>query len=142
MTDSRDLKSGLLEERISMVRFSKGRATALDIALVPTIQKPTHSKSGHFCLDFKWFPTKWQPLCRFQMVRLLDFRSCSKSRPFANQSLFDHSKSGLVWISDPHCTGQVLMTPISDQALFRSCWYTIYLRVMMGGNPWRGIQSR
>ena len=33
-----------------------------------------------------------------------DFRSYSKSGPFANQSLFDHSKSRQVQISDPHCT--------------------------------------
>ena len=37
------------------------------------------------------------------MARLLDFRSHSKSGPFANQPLFDHSKSRLVQISDPHC---------------------------------------
>ena len=38
-----------------------GRALATTIALVPTIQKSDHSKFGHFCLDFKWFLTKWQP---------------------------------------------------------------------------------
>ena len=38
------------------------------------------------------------------MVGLLDFRSHSKSRPFANQPLFDHLKSRLVQILDPHCT--------------------------------------
>ena len=37
------------------------------------------------------------------MVGLLDFRSHSKSRPFANQLLFEHSKYGHVQISDPHC---------------------------------------
>ena len=31
-----------------MLRFSNGRALAMAIAIVPTIQKPNHSKSGHF----------------------------------------------------------------------------------------------
>ena len=31
------------------------------IAIVPTIQKLDHSKSGHFCPDFNWFLTKWWP---------------------------------------------------------------------------------
>ena len=35
--------------------FAKYRAKAL----VPTIQKTDHCKSGHFCSDFKWFRTKW-----------------------------------------------------------------------------------
>ena len=78
---------------------------------------PNHSKSGRFCPDFKWFLTKWQPfvqilngfwqngsyLSGFQIVGLLDFRSHSKSRPFATQPLLDHSKSRLGQISDPHC---------------------------------------
>ena len=40
----------------------------------------------------------------FLMVGLSNFRSHLKSRPFINQTLSDHSKSVLVWISDPHCT--------------------------------------
>ena len=43
-------------------------------------------------------------LVGFQMVGLPDFRSHSKSGPFANQPLFDHSKSGQGRISDPHCS--------------------------------------
>ena len=42
-------------------------------------------------------------LSGFQMIGLSDFRSHSKSKPFATQPLFDHSKSILVWISDSHC---------------------------------------
>ena len=38
-----------------MVRFSIGQALALGISIVPTIQKPDHSKSGHFSLDFNFF---------------------------------------------------------------------------------------
>ena len=41
------------------------------------------------------------------MVGLPDFKSHSKSRPFATQPLFDHSKSRLVWVSDPHCAYSV-----------------------------------
>ena len=40
------------------------------------------------------------------MVGLPDFRSHSKSGPFATQPLFNHIKSRLVWISDPHCNSQ------------------------------------
>ena len=42
-------------------------------------------------------------LVSFQMVGLPVFRSHSKSRPFANQPLLDHSKSEQCWISDFHC---------------------------------------
>ena len=44
-----------LKIRFKMVRFSKGWALALSIAMVPTILRPDHLKSGHFCLDFKYF---------------------------------------------------------------------------------------
>ena len=37
------------------------------------------------------------------MVGLPESRSNLKSRPFATLPLFDHSKSRLDWISDPHC---------------------------------------
>ena len=58
-----------------MVQFSNGRASAMAIAIVPTIRKPEPSKSRHFCTDFKWFLTKWRPFVwisngwafRFQM---------------------------------------------------------------------------
>ena len=46
---------------------------------------------------------------RFQMVFdkmtaiCPDFRSHLKSGPIATQPIFDHCKSRLVWISDPHC---------------------------------------
>ena len=46
-------------------------------------------KMAAICPDFKWFG--------------FDFRPHSKSRPFANQPLLDHSKSRLGQISDPHC---------------------------------------
>ena len=42
------------------------------------------------------------------MVGFPDFRSHSKSRPFATQPLFDHLKSRLVSISDPHYSIQFL----------------------------------
>ena len=47
-------------------------------------------KETPFCLDFKWYG-------------LPDFRSQSKFRPFANQPLFDPSKSRLVQIPNPGC---------------------------------------
>ena len=56
------LKSGLYEGQFQMVRFLNGWALAM--ALVPNVRKPDHSKSKHFCLDFKWFLKKWQPFVR------------------------------------------------------------------------------
>ena len=50
-------KSDIKTVWFQMVRFSKRRV----IAIVQTIQKPDHLKSGHFCSDFKCFLTKWQP---------------------------------------------------------------------------------
>ena len=70
--------------------------------VVPTIRKPDPSKSEHFCTDFKWFLTKWQPFV--WMVGLSDFRSHSKSGSFATQLLFEHLKSRLVQISDSRCS--------------------------------------
>ena len=72
-----------------MVQFSMGWS----IAMVPTIRKTGHSNLGCFCLDFKWFWQKAGPLKGFQMVMLPNFRSYLKTGPFANQPLFDHSKS-------------------------------------------------
>ena len=43
-------------------------------------------------------------LSGFQMVGLLYFRSHLKSRPYANQTLFNHLKSRLFRISCTHCT--------------------------------------
>ena len=37
---------------------------------------------------FFWISTKWRPFLQISKVGLLDFRSHSKSRPFANQLLF------------------------------------------------------
>ena len=52
--------------RFQMVHFSNRQALA--IAIVPTIRKldhsKFHSKSKHFCVDFKWFLEKWQPFVR------------------------------------------------------------------------------
>ena len=81
------------------------------------------------CLDLKWsslnyniwhsissflysrtFMTSQRKLCMvgtwstILMVGLPDFRSHSKSRPFATQPLFEHTKSRLVRISDSHCS--------------------------------------
>ena len=68
------------------------------MAIVPTIQK-----LGIFVQISNVF---WQygiHLFRFLMVQLPDFRSYLKTRPFAPKPLFNHSKSRLFWISDPHC---------------------------------------
>ena len=92
------LKSGLFEGPILNGLVLKGSGFSLGYSY-----GPNYSKSWHFCPDFKWFLTKWRPFVMswFQMVALPDFRSHSKSRPFANQPLYDHLKSRLVQISDP-----------------------------------------
>ena len=92
------MKSGLFEGWIS-----NGLALAMAIAIVPTIRKPDHSKSGCFCLDFKWFLPNVGHLSGFQMFGLPDSRSTLKAGTFATQPLFDYLKSRLVWKSDPHC---------------------------------------
>ena len=112
---SEHLKSGLWRSDFKrsgfqMVWFSSGRALAMAIVqsfgwikttwllrclkrvihfIVPTKWKPDHWKSWHFCSDFKWFLTKCDHFSEFQMVGLPDFRSSSKSKPFATQPLFD-----------------------------------------------------
>ena len=67
---------------------------SMAMAIAPTIQKPGNSKSGHFCSDFKRFLTKWRP----------QFQIPFKIQTICNPTPFDHSKSRLVQISDPHCT--------------------------------------
>ena len=52
-----------------MVQFSNGRALAMALAIVPTIQRPDLSKSGCFYPDFKWFLIKLWPF-----VRILKFQ--------------------------------------------------------------------
>ena len=67
------------------VRFSIGRALAMAIASVPTVQNP-----DVFIRILNGF---WQNGTHllFQIVGLPDFRSHSKSRPFETKPLFDHS---------------------------------------------------
>ena len=48
--------------------------------------------------------TKWRPFVRISNGWAYGFHSHLKSRPFATQPLFNHSKSRLVQISDPHCS--------------------------------------
>ena len=83
--------------------------------------KSNHSKSGNIWnpkflkivfqmvwfskgCGFKYVWINGGHLSGFHVVKWLPyFRSHSKSRPFANQRLFDHSKSKLVQFSVPHC---------------------------------------
>ena len=59
-----------LKVRFQIVWSSNSKALVMALGIVPTIKKPDHSKSGCFCLDFKWFLTKWCTLSRFQRVGL------------------------------------------------------------------------
>ena len=75
---------------------------------------PNHSKSGHFCPDFKcfWqdgghlpgfqmFLTKWRPFVWISNVWAYRFHFPFPSGPFATQPLFDHLKFRLVQIQIP-----------------------------------------
>ena len=44
------------------------------VSNVPNIQKMDHSKSGHFCPDFKCFLRKWQPFVRISNGRAAGFQ--------------------------------------------------------------------
>ena len=99
---SRDLKSDhlkfgnvwnpdFLKVVFQMVPFSNGWALAM-----AAITILNYLKTGPF--KIRTF------LSRFQMFGLPNFKSHSKFGPFATQPLFDHLKSRLVRISDPHCS--------------------------------------
>ena len=60
-------------------------------------EKWRHSKTGPKCPVFEWFWTKWRPKCPV-------FECHSKTGPFMNRSTLDHSKTGHVRFSDPHCS--------------------------------------
>ena len=64
-------------------------------------------------------------LVSFQIVGLLDFRSHSKSGPFAIQPLFDHSNSGQGRISDPHCIIHITGFPYEIFYIFQSSIHTL-----------------
>ena len=71
-------------------------------AIIPKIWKLDHSKSGSFCPDFKWCLTRWRPFVRISNGWASRFQIPFEAGPFATQPLFDHSKSRIVRISDPH----------------------------------------
>ena len=91
---SGDLKSGIiwnfyfLMVGFQMVQFSNGRALAIAIAIVPTIWKPDLSKSGLFCLDFKWLLTKWWPFVRISNGWASGFQILFEIRTICNPTSF------------------------------------------------------
>ena len=59
-------KYRLFKDHIQMVQFLKVMATGIIIAMIPTIVKLDHSKSGHFRPNFKCFLTElFNPVCIF-----------------------------------------------------------------------------
>ena len=95
-------KQDFLKVWFQMVRFFKRSGYSYCYS-----HSPNHLKTGPyeiqtFLSEIQIVFDKMAAICWFQMVGLLDFGSHSKSRPFEAQPLFDHSKSRLVWISDPH----------------------------------------
>ena len=78
---SGDLKSDHLKDEFQKVRFSNGRASAVAIAIVPTIEKRTIQNPDIFVRISNGFRQNGNPLSGFQMVGLLDFRFHSKSGP-------------------------------------------------------------
>ena len=109
---SGDLKSGniwnpnFLKVGILMVQFSNGRALAM--AIVSTIWKPDHSKSGRFCPDFKWLLTK-----RWPFVWISNGWASGFQIPFKIQN-----------ISNPTCFGPFKIQTRLD---FRSPLYCTFL---------------
>ena len=86
-----------LKVKFQIVQFSNGWALAMAIAIVPTIPNPN--------IFVRISNGLWQNgshLSGFHIVGLLELGSHLRSRPFSTQPLFDHSKSRLVQILDPH----------------------------------------
>ena len=89
----KDSKYELFEGQISNVRYSNVWSLAMVIAKVPTIWKPGHLTSGHFFdrISNGFWHTGGH-LSGNQIDGHSDYRSHSKSGPFAAQSLFSHLK--------------------------------------------------
>ena len=68
------------------LQFSNGRALAIAIAIVPTIQKLENLKSRCLCPDFKWFLTKWG-----QFVRISNGWASGFHIPFEIQTICNPS---------------------------------------------------
>ena len=74
-------------------------------AIVPTIWKLDHSKSGHFCQDFKWLLTKMATICLD--FKWLGFRISNPIQnpdhlqPFSFQP-FKIQTSQAIWLSNRH----------------------------------------
>ena len=112
MNYSGDLKSDHVKSRLFEGQISNGPVFKWLGFCNGYSYSSNHLKTGPFkiqtfCSDFKWFLKNGSHFSWFQIVVLPDFRSHSKSRPFATQPLFDHSKSRLVQISDPHSISKV-----------------------------------
>ena len=58
------------------------------MAIAPTIQKPNHLKSGHFCMDFKWFLTKRRSFVHFSKGWGSGFQTSFKIRIICNPTSF------------------------------------------------------
>ena len=82
------LKSGniwnldFLRVGFQMVLFSNGLGLAM--AMVPTIWKLDHLKSRHFCSDFKWLLTKWQPFVQISNECASGFQTPFKIQTICN----------------------------------------------------------
>ena len=78
---SDSLKSGLFEGCIS-------NGWVLAMAIAPTIRKPDHLKSRHFCKDFKWFLTKWPLFVRILKGWVSGFQILFKIQTICNPTSF------------------------------------------------------
>ena len=79
---------------------------------------PYHLKTGPFkiwtfCPDFKWSDTKWPTFALISNGWAPIFQNSFEIQTICN--LFDHSKSRLVCISDPHC---ILLNLVLANAFF------------------------
>ena len=78
--------------------------------------KPDLSKSEHFWTDFKWCLTKWQSFVQVSNCQTSVYQIPFFILTFAIQPLFEHLRSGRVWILDPHCTKIVMKSLDNEQS--------------------------
>ena len=97
------LKNGHLMIRFQIVQFLNGWALAM--SLVPNIWKLDRWKSGCFCLDFKWFWTKWQPFVRISNGWASRFQIPFKIQTICNPTSFWPFKIQTLKRLDFECVG-------------------------------------
>ena len=125
---SEDLKPDPLKSGLSEGGISNGPVFKWSCFSNGYSYSPNHSKSGHFCLDFKWFLTKWRLFVHISNCWASGFQIPFKIRTVCNPTsfqpfkihtslyfrspLYSHSKNIVIillnWVSIPieSCKGE------------------------------------